>query len=96
MLSRLKIHIILVMDRLRCGACVARVTCIILLTRVGEKIEYGLRGEQAGVRRGKTTADMLVVVQILIEKTIQMDGQAFVVFIDDSKTFDSISQVHNV
>ena len=38
------------------------------------------------------TADMLVALQVLIEKTIEMDGQAFVMFIDYSKAFDSISQ----
>ena len=36
---------------------------------------------------------MLAALQVLIEKTIEMDGQAFVVFIDYSKAFDSISQV---
>ena len=36
---------------------------------------------------------MLVALQVLIEKTIEMDGQAFVVFIDYSMAFDSISQV---
>ena len=36
---------------------------------------------------------MLVALQVLIEKTIEMDGQAFVVFIDYSKAFDTISQV---
>ena len=38
--------------------------------------------------RGSTVA-----IQVLIEKTIEMDGQAFVVFIDYSKALDSISQV---
>ena len=36
---------------------------------------------------------MLVALQVIIEKTIEMDGQAFVVFIDYSKAFDIIRQV---
>ena len=40
------------------------------------------------------TADMLEAVQVIIDKTIEMNGQAFVVFIDYRKAFDSISQVH--
>ena len=66
---------------------------IILLKRMREKIEYELPDEQAGFRRGRSTADMLVALQVPIENTIEMDGQAFVVFIDYSKAFDSISQV---
>ena len=58
-----------------------------------EKIEYELPDEQAGFRRGRSTADMLIALQVLIEKTMVMDGQAFVVFFDYSKAFDSISQV---
>ena len=71
----------------------SKVLLIILLKRMREKIEYELPDEQAGFRRGRSTADMLVALQVLIEKTIEMDGQAFVVFIDYSKAFDSISQV---
>ena len=48
--------------------------------------------EQEGFRRGISTADMLVALQVLIEKTIEMDGKAFIVSIDYSKTFDSIRQ----
>ena len=58
-----------------------------------EKIEYELPVELAGFRSGRSTTDMLVALQVLIEKTIEMDGQAFVVFTDYSKTFDNISQV---
>ena len=36
---------------------------------------------------------MLVLLQILLEKKIEMDGQAFVVFIYYRKTFDSIIHV---
>ena len=73
----------------------SKVFIIILLKRMREKIEYELPDEQAGFRRSRSrpTTDMLVALQVLIEKTIEMDGQAFVVFIDYSKAFHSISQV---
>ncbi len=70
----------------------SKVLLIIILKRMRAKIEQELPDEQAGFRRGRGTADMLVAVQILIEKTLEMDGQAFIVFIDYSKAFDSISQ----
>ena len=70
----------------------SKVLLIIILKRMRAKIEHELPDEQAGFRRGRGTADMLVALQILIEKTLEVDGQAFVVFIDYSKAFDSISQ----
>ena len=69
----------------------SKVLLIILIKRMTEKIEYGLIDEQAGFRRGRSTTDMLVALQVLIEKKIEMDGQAVLVFIDYSKAFDSIS-----
>ena len=60
----------------------SNVLLVIFLKRMREKIEYELRDEQAGFRRGRSTADMLVDLQVLIEKMIEMDGHAFVVFID--------------
>ena len=71
----------------------SKVLLIILLKRMRESIEYELPEEQAGFRSGRSTADMLVAIQVLIEKTIEIDGQAFVVFIDYTKAFDSIGQV---
>ena len=70
----------------------SKVLLIIILKRMRVKIEQELPDEQAGFRRGRGTADMLVALQILIEKTLEVDGQAFIVFIDYSKAFDSISQ----
>ena len=72
----------------------SKVLLLLLLKRMRERIEYELPDEQAGFRRrSRSTADMLVALQVLIEKTIEIDGHAFVVFIDYSKAFDSINQV---
>ena len=50
----------------------SKVLVIILLKRMREKIEYELPDEQAGFRRGGRTVDMLVAIQVTIEKTIEM------------------------
>ena len=42
---------------------------------------------------GRSTADMLVIIQVLIEKVMGIGGQALITFIDYSKAFDSISHV---
>ena len=65
----------------------------ILLNRMRKKIEMELPDEQAGFRPGRGTADMLVIIQVLIEKVMGIGGQALVTFIDYSKAFDSISHV---
>ena len=70
----------------------SKVLLIRILKRMRVKIEQELPDEQAGFRRGRGTADMLVALQILIEKMLEVNGQAFIVFIDYSKAFDSISQ----
>ena len=49
---------------------------VILLKRMREKIDYELPDEQAGIGRGRSTADMLEDIQVIIEKTIEMNGQA--------------------
>ena len=41
-----------------------------------------------GFRRGKIPADMVVALHVLIEKTVEVDGHAVVVFIDYSEAFD--------
>ena len=65
----------------------------ILLNRMRKKIEMELPDEQAGFRPGRITADMLVIIQVLIEKVMGIGGQALITFIDYSKAFDSISHV---
>ena len=57
-----------------------------------EKMEYELPDEQAIFRPGRSwpTADVLVTLQVLVEKMIEM---VFVAFIDYSKAFDSTIQV---
>ena len=66
----------------------------ILLNRMRKKIEMELPDEQADFRPGRGTADMLVIIQVLIEKVMGIGGQALVTFIDYSEAFDSISHVH--
>ena len=65
----------------------------ILLNRMRKKIEMELPDEQAGFRPGRSTADMLVIIQVLIEKVMGIGSQALITFIDYSKAFDSISHV---
>ena len=58
-----------------------------------KKIEMELPDEQAGFIPGRGTADMLVKIQVLIEKVMGIGGQALVTFVNYSKAFDRISHV---
>ena len=72
---------------------VSKILLQILLNRMRKKIEMELPDEQAGFRPGRGTADMLDIIQVLIEKVMGIGGQALITFIDYSKAFDSISHV---
>ena len=65
----------------------------ILLNRMRKKIEMELPDEQAGFRPGRSTAYMLVIIQVLVGKVMGIGGQALITFINYSKAFDSISHV---
>ena len=71
----------------------SKILLIILLNRLRQKFEDELPDEQAGFRRGRGTADMLCCIQNVIEKTLQMSERTFIVFIDYSKAFDSVSHI---
>ena len=53
--------------------------------------ERELAEEQAGIRPGRGTGDMLCAIQILIEKLIETINEAYIIFIDYSKAFDSVN-----
>ena len=58
-----------------------------------KKLEMELLDEQADFRPGRGTADMLVIIQVLTEKSMGIGGQALITFSDYSKAFDGISRV---
>jgi hypothetical protein len=71
----------------------SKVLLTIILDRLRLKVERELPEEQAGFGRGRGTMDMLCCLQVIVVKTFSMNLDAFLLFIDYSKAFDSISQV---
>ena len=63
-----------------------------IVDRLKRKLEFEQPGEQVAYRKGRGTRDMLVRLQVLMEKIIALDGKVFIMFIDYSKAFDSVSQ----
>ena len=66
---------------------------MIIILRLKAKLDQELPEEQAAYRKGRGTVDMLVCLQILMEKIIALGQKAFIMFIDYSKAFDSVSHI---
>ena len=71
----------------------SKILLIILLNRLRQKFEDELPDEQAGFRRGRGTGDMLCCIHNVIEKTLLMSERTFLVVIDYSMAFDSVSHI---
>ena len=69
----------------------SKILLYIILERIKEKVKRELAEEQAGFRPGRGTGDMLCAIQILIEKLIETRNEAYFIFIDHSKAFDSVN-----
>ena len=72
----------------------SKILLLIIVDRLKRKLESEQPEEQAAYRKGRGTRDMLVCLQVLIEKVIAMNQQAFIMFIDYSKAFDSVCHSH--
>ena len=72
----------------------SKVLLIIILNRLRGKVEEELSDCQAGYRTNRGTVDMLFTLQLLIEKVRNSIDEAFIVFIDYSKAFDSVKHQH--
>ena len=57
----------------------------ILLNRMRIKVEMELPDEQAGFRPGRGTADMLVIIQILIEKVVGIEVKPLLLSLTTAK-----------
>ena len=75
----------------------SKILLLIIVDHLKRKLESEQPEEQAAYRKGRGTRDMFVCLQVLIEKVIAMNQQAFIMFIDYSKAFDSVchSQISN-
>ena len=69
----------------------SKILLLIIVNRMERKLKQEQPESQAAYRKGRGTRDMLVCLQVLLEKVIATDQQAFVMFIDYSKAFDSVN-----
>ena len=69
----------------------AKITAKILRGRIEKKVEDVLGEEQFGFRRGKGTRDAIGMMRITGERTLEIDEELCVCFIDWQKAFNCIT-----
>ena len=69
----------------------AKIVAKILRRRIEKKIEDALGEDQFGFRRGKGTRDAIVILRIISERTLEIDEELCVCFIDWQKAFDRVN-----
>jgi len=69
----------------------AKIVTNILRRRIEKKIEDELGEDQFGFRRGKGTRDAIAIRRIISERTLEIDEELSVCFIDWQKAFDRVN-----
>ena len=67
-----------------------KIVAKILRRRIEKKIEDVL-GDQFGFRRGKGTRDAIGMLRIISERTLEIDEELCICFIDWQKAFDRVN-----
>jgi hypothetical protein len=61
-----------------------------MLERMKVHVDGSLREEQAGFRNGRSCADQIATLRIIIEQSIEFQTSLYLNFVDFEKAFDSI------
>ena len=69
----------------------AKIIAKILRRRTERKIEAVLGEDQFGFKRGKGTRDAIGMMRIIAERTLEVDEELCVCFIDWQKAFDRVN-----
>ena len=69
----------------------AKILAKILRRRIEKKIWDVLGEDQFGFRRGKGTRDVIGMLRIISERTLEIDKERSVCFIDWQKAFDRVN-----
>jgi len=69
----------------------AKIVAKILIRRIEKKIEDVLGEDQFGFRRGTGSRDAIGMLRIISERTLEIDEELSVCFIDCQKAFDRVN-----
>ena len=68
----------------------SKIFCRILLKRIDKAIDFTLREEQAGFRRGRGCVDQIFTLRNILEQSLEWNTSLCINFIDFQKAFDSV------
>jgi len=69
----------------------AKIIAKLLRRRIDRKIEDVLGVDQFGIRRGKGTRNAIGMMRIIAERTLEIDEELCICFIDWQKAFDRVN-----
>ncbi|XP_048743103.2 uncharacterized protein LOC125656543 [Ostrea edulis] len=65
----------------------------VILDRIAEVTDPLLRQEQAGFRKGKSSADQIFALRQILEQSNEWNSPLYINFIDFTKAFDSVNRL---
>ena len=68
----------------------SKILAKIIIRRISDAIDAGMRKEQAGFRKERVCADQIFTLRNIIEQCTELQRQLYINFVDFEKTFDSI------
>jgi len=63
----------------------------IILERIKNSLEMGLRKEQAGFHHNRSCIDQISTLRVIIEQSIEFQSPLYMLFVDYQRAFDSLS-----
>ena len=69
-----------------------KVMCKVILERLKKAVDKKLRKNQAGFRSGRSCADQIVSLRIIIEQALEQRYPCYINFVDYRKAFDSLDR----
>lgn len=71
---------------------IGKVMATLILHRISPIVDQILRGEQAGFRQGRSCADHINTLRIIIEQSAEYNTPLYLLFVDFERAFDTISR----
>ena len=70
----------------------SKLLSIIILQRLQQKLDQHLRDEQHGFRPGRSCADLIFTLRMLVDDSKEWNKKLYLLFIDLEKAFDSVDR----
>jgi len=71
---------------------ISKIFSKIILQRIKNSLEMGLRKEQAGFRHNRSCIDQISTLRVIIEPSVEFQSPLYMLFVDYQRAFDSLSR----